>query len=608
MRIYASQCTKVGLWLTLVFLSSSVFAQNVEQLQQAFMQAYNHPDSAEIIAQTALTKSLDSKDRILEAHSRNTLGWAKFHQGDYSNAIQEIARSGAIFNDLKDTISFIKTNFNLAEIYLSKGSSNESVQHLLIARELAQKVGNDELLVNANRLLSIHYRKLNQFENAEKYSKLAMLGYLALKDTIQWFNTALSFSNLYREKEQYANSLKLLDDIKSQVDFEEMSNYQRAMWFENRGETEYAMRAYEKSIVSYSSALAIFDEMENPVDRAYENYFVGRAYSKLGNTIQSLKYMQTASTLLSEGVADELLVGILEEMGTIAKNGGDYKSAYEYLSRQQAVQTRINETAAAHKADELLKDYQAKLEISQVDLMKNKLITQDIQNQRDKWFYTSLISLLILLLTTAIIFYFRYRRKKVEELEKIQHDLADDLHDEIGSGLSSIAIRSKLLLQQNQPEENTLKMLNNIKSESTRIQQRLQEIVWLVKPSALSLEELSYKMMSFLKGVCEDSGISYRMNEDFVADIVIDANTSKGIYLIFREAVNNAVKHGQCTQIKVQFSASASGIEKLCVCDNGVGIIENSNSHGNGMASMKRRAQLLNMDFSILSSDDWLPR
>jgi signal transduction histidine kinase len=87
-------------------------------------------------------------------------------------------------------------------------------------------------------------------------------------------------------------------------------------------------------------------------------------------------------------------------------------------------------------------------------------------------------------------------------------------------------------------------------------------------------------------------------------EVRLDADVRRLLYLIFKEAVNNAARHSQCTRAEIEFEASQDCLV-LCVRDNGRGFDPigdtGINRNGNGLASMRERAQALGGEIEIIA-------
>ncbi len=193
----------------------------------------------------------------------------------------------------------------------------------------------------------------------------------------------------------------------------------------------------------------------------------------------------------------------------------------------------------------------------------------------------------------------RYRRKaqrdkkQIEELNKIlelRQTLSADMHDDLGSMLSSISIYTHSLLMQPQLEENR-KVLDKIRTNAQAMQDNMSDIIWNINPVMDSMSEVLSRMCSFGADITDSAGINFEFVEDErLKSLSLDMAVRKNTYLIFKEAINNAVKYSDCKNIVVSVSVHTVNFMQMIIKDDGVGFdIENAN-RGNGLLNMKKRA------------------
>jgi len=185
------------------------------------------------------------------------------------------------------------------------------------------------------------------------------------------------------------------------------------------------------------------------------------------------------------------------------------------------------------------------------------------------WFY--LVCTLLLVGIIWLIFYIRLKRKEVAE--QVRSRIARDLHDDMGSTLSTINILSAMTHQKIESDSAKAKeLVAQISDNSNRLMDSMDDIVWSIDPS-------------------NDS--EYRFDiEDKVSHIKFDINRRHDFFMIFKEAVNNLAKYSQCSRAEIKLNLSAGRLE-LLVRDNGVGFDKTQASEGNGMENIKRRAAAL---------------
>ena len=210
---------------------------------------------------------------------------------------------------------------------------------------------------------------------------------------------------------------------------------------------------------------------------------------------------------------------------------------------------------------------------------------------------------LFLIFAGLIIYaFYRYRVNQLLEVERTRTRIATDLHDDIGSDLSKISLLSEIVKMQlaNGNAENN-RLLATIAEVSRRSVDSMRDIVWAINPKRDSALEMTRKMREYAEAVFVENGVRLNFNAPTDgAKIKILMDTRRELYLIFKEAVNNAAKHATCSTVEIEFRASSKEIF-LGIEDDGCGFAISPNSLGNGLANMKSRAEKIGGKFEILT-------
>src|SRR6185369_7659214 len=191
---------------------------------------------------------------------------------------------------------------------------------------------------------------------------------------------------------------------------------------------------------------------------------------------------------------------------------------------------------------------------------------------------------------------------RLRELEQVRRRIAADLHDDIGSSLTQISIFSEVLQQRlDKPSERILEPLEFIAASSRELVDAMSDIVWAINPQKDFLSELSGKMHRFAADVFTARDIEFtfdapQLNEE----LALGANFRREIFLIFKESVNNIVKHAGSTEVEIKLSVENAEI-RLFLRDNGRGFQVDQITDGHGLFSMKQRAAGLGGTLEIIS-------
>lgn len=199
------------------------------------------------------------------------------------------------------------------------------------------------------------------------------------------------------------------------------------------------------------------------------------------------------------------------------------------------------------------------------------------------------------------------KEKLLLDKQEIRNKIARDLHDNIGSTLSSIAVYSRVAkIYKDQDKAAAFnEAMSRIEDASGNMISEMNDIVWAINPKNDSMENLLQRMDSFARPLLQASGISWHFvcsdeSKMLRADMVL----KKNFYLIFKEALNNAQKYARCQNIYTSISCPNG---RLCmeIADDGEGLGPASGKinsmGGNGIANMHRRAAELNAELQLNS-------
>jgi len=186
---------------------------------------------------------------------------------------------------------------------------------------------------------------------------------------------------------------------------------------------------------------------------------------------------------------------------------------------------------------------------------------------------------------------------------KMRSDIARDLHDEIGSTLTSINVLSKISGQQIENDQLRAKgMINEISEQSLQIQQNMSDIVWAINPENDKLQNMLVRMREYVAQTLEPKNINtlFSVDEPAVKE-TLNMQQRRDFFLIFKEAINNAAKYSACKNVEISLARQDGNI-KLSIIDDGVGFDTAKITSSNGIKNMKARAAALHAVIEIKSA------
>jgi ligand-binding sensor domain-containing protein/signal transduction histidine kinase len=206
-----------------------------------------------------------------------------------------------------------------------------------------------------------------------------------------------------------------------------------------------------------------------------------------------------------------------------------------------------------------------------------------------RWWFVALAgSALCLTLFVA----YRYRVRRLLEVANMRTRIATDLHDDIGANLTRIAVLSEVVRQQSAGRdalrEGQLSSIARISRESIA---SMGDIVWAINPRRDTLLDLVRRMREHAEEVCLPRNIDLLFRSpgaESPSKLGIDIR--RDVYLVFKEAVNNALRHSDCGLLDVTIGQE-NGVFALTIRDDGRGFDPTADSGGNGLANMRRRVE-----------------
>lgn len=224
------------------------------------------------------------------------------------------------------------------------------------------------------------------------------------------------------------------------------------------------------------------------------------------------------------------------------------------------------------------------------------------------WWFRISVVVAVLAIGYAV---YRYRINQLLKMQSVRNRIAGDLHDEIGSTLSSISIYSKVV--QNRTKEKVPEAepyLNRINNDIAAMMEAMSDIVWTINSSNDRFENIYSRMRSTSAELLEAK--NYMLHFEFdetMNHLKLNMEQRKNFYLIFKEALNNIAKYADGKNVWIKLSKQHSKIGML-IRDDGRGFNTSSGEErpetkrGNGMATMRARAQKLNGTLEINSGEN----
>jgi signal transduction histidine kinase len=480
--------------------------------------------------------------------------------GSYDSAAYYLFKSLKTAQTLNDSNVTASILSNLGQLMYKEKKLDDAISYYEQALNIFRAIGNKKSAADVSQNLGIAYADKRDFDKAKQYYHETLDIYTALGSKRGVGRACINLSYVLEEQKQY-----------------------------------------EEAIMYASKALGYFRDIKNPNGES-------EALHSLATINHGMKKNDVALNYAQQSLAISIRIGNHESqlenyklLNQLYGEGGDFKNAYFYSQKAAALKDSLFNETKEKIVNELQTKYETEKKENQISLLnKDKQLNEaTISNQ--KILRNSIIAGFCLLLIIAMLIFNRYRLRQMQRRQTERMSISHDLHDEVGSTLSSIGIYSdhvsSLLHQQKFDEAKDI--LGEISNSSHQMIEDMNDIIWSVNPKNDSFERIISRLESFAVNVASSKEIRVEFSaEDAVKSTLLPMAQRKNLYLICKEAINNCVKYSGCSLLEVNFKNEKKSLIAE-IRDNGKGFDVSKDSSGNGLHSMRSRANDLHADLLI---------
>lgn len=646
MRINQSILIICFLWLSATHAQQSVIdsletevAKNTRDVDMAnalnkLASAYSKRDTekAKIYAWRAikLSKTLQNNKTLAAATALLVYIYKNTSQQDstdfYLAALKNLATTAK--PEDSDDINLVY-NSTIGLYYNSNGKSKEALPFLLKGYEYSKKIGKEEDIYGQAINLGNCYYMQGAYKKSLEYHFVALKGFENLGNKTGQSFCYNNISNCYYELNRFAESISYLKkSIKLKNELGDKRGLANAE--QNLGNNYMGLEDFVTAEKHFKNAIAINKEM-NFTSGLITNYFnIGRLYAE--NDPQSaLSYFNKSKEIATENKdsfmiaknnleilavkamsekkvqsEENALINVqgFKEAGNRRDEADGYKNLADYYTKNNQYEKALEYTNRYYQLRDTIKSNEILAEFKNIEEKYNKeknekqivLLQKDQQINEQKLSrqrFLMVIFGLIIVFTGIGIYMFINRnrlKQRMQELE-LRNRIAADLHDEVGSSLSSIYMLSQMAGKEQFDAKGDI--MEKVKTNAKETMEKMGDIVWMIKPNENEGEDLKSRMERFIHEICNSQNIACSFSADGLMEVKLDMKQKKNVYLIFKEAVNNALKYSETKKLEVHITRMDKQLE-MEIKDFGKGFNERTIQKGNGLDNMKNRSKELN--------------
>ncbi|MBL7741156.1 MAG: sensor histidine kinase [Chitinophagaceae bacterium] len=494
----------------------------------------------------------------------------------------------------------------LALVYLNKADGYRNLSNFRsallycdTASMYAARTGNTDRLARIYDIISGIYSEQKQFSAALDIQKKALALYIKDRNEIMEGQVYDDFGALYQQMGKPDSAIHY---FKRAISMGERlkDNKNLATYYHSMAQLLTEQNNFKEAEIYAARSLQYAEEQEN-------NNQVSGVYSLLGNIyLKQKKYSEAvkAANTAYEYAREEVQIGQQQVMAALLAEAysemGDEKNAFRYLKISAGLKDSITQQQYDDQVANLQSAFELKEKDKEIVLLEKDRELQQQKLQQQRLLIAGSIGLAVLALAGIWLVINRNKlRQQMKELE-LRNQIAADLHDEVGSSLSSIHMLSQMA-NRNVESNNQKHILDKVSVNAKETMDRMSDIVWMIKPGESEAGSLKQRMERFAYEISSSKNISLQLVLDEMEKTKLTMDQRKNIWLIFKEAVNNAVKYSGTEKIEVTTNA---GNKELLVQikDFGKGFDTDLVKKGNGLDNMQQRATDLGAGLRVLSA------
>ncbi len=575
-------------------------------------------DSAKVRAyhvMASVTAGTDASAAINYAKKGIALGKKVNYMGGVAGCMFTVSYLYGLAGNLKSALHYIDTAIGwylkvgkpdrLAMCYqtradykMQSGWLKASLLDCDTAIAYSEKAGKPGPRASAYKAIGNIYYLQSKYDQSKMYYEKAYEYYEKIEDSLTMAGILNKLGNIYEQKKEYDKSIESYEKAlamnttnKHEVNFSEYYSNISNVWLK-KGDKK-------KAEANALKAVAYARKQKNDLQLTKAQKMLSTIYLKIDSNKAAIKAASESfaiatgieSKYAQETSSDALAEGYYKT--------GDYKNAYHYLQ----ISKRLNDSLAREKYDNEMAAMQTKFRVNEQDneirlLNKDKILQQQALRQQ-RFVLTGAVIIGALSLIGIWLFINRNRlRQQMKELQ-LRNQIAADLHDEVGSSISSIHMLSAMAAQQGN-EAKRATILSTMSTNAKETMDKMGDIVWMIKPDDSEAGSLKERIERFVYDICGSKNIDVSIHLDDLEKIKFSMQQRKNLYLVFKEAINNAVKYSGTAVVDISAKLASRQLT-MRVKDFGNGFDSSKVKKGNGLGNMQRRANELGARLAIQS-------
>ena len=446
---------------------------------------------------------------------------------------------------------------------------------------------------------SYYYKALNYYQRLKDY-KMLFHAYGGIARVYELQNDSLT-SNKYNALAAEAN--KKSRDALAEVIINDFTI--RKLINSNKPDESILLLKKNLRLINNSHTFGNGEQVRN-IRRRLDLNSLAECYNLKKDYRTAITYLKQELPYDKEMDFNDLNINRYSLLAVSYININEKDSALKYIGAFFQKTKNTIDNLSPEKLNEISAKYEAEKKQRQIDQLQLQNHLQQLTVATQRKLNIAFISILILAFVAAyfIIKNVQHKRKlqlnierqrsyiaKEQAVETERYRISSELHDDLGSGLSTIRLLSEMMKANT--AGNIENQLGKISDSSKELVQKMNEIVWALNINNDNLQSLLAYIRQYTVRELDDVNINCSVSmPSHIPNVSIPGKERRHIFLMVKECINNIIKHSKASQVNIEISLN----EDFClqIHDNGIGIPDKENEiHHFGLNNLKQRANEL---------------
>lgn len=563
----------------------------------------------------SIAKQLQQQDKIAQAY--NNIGYVNYKKNNCTEALINHQLALKLRTKIGDKEGIAQTLNNLGVVYDQLGNYPDALNYYFSSLKIREKLKDKKGIQESYNNIGNIYMYQEKLKEALKYQFLSIKIAKELGDKQSIGDAYTNIGIIYIDQKKFTEaikshlvSLKILEEIGDAIGV--------GGAYGNIGAAYMYKGDYQKALENYFKSLEIRKSLNHKAGVAYSYLGIGMTQLEMHNPKEAKKYLEKTLQISKELNIKRLIKYSYKNLTKADSALTNYKGAFENYKIYVIYRDSLTNEETERKSLQTVMQYEYdKKEALIKEETEAKVFQSKAEKKQNQIIYSSIIVFLLTILSIIVIaFYFYKKKQKTEKLLKDKElalEIADnerrrisaDLHDDLGAGISSIALLSNRIQFQESMDDVRVDA-SYIIENTKKVSQKLTEVIWELNSEHNNLEDLLLFIQKQGNDLFKETTTHFSMLIPIeIQDIYFSSYERKQIYLSVKECFHNIIKHAVAS--KVSCKTKINEVLIITIKDNGIGFNVNekiNSSTGEGLNNLKYRVANLQGKVVINSSQE----